>query len=68
MPPSVVSEMNPLTTSHIVLSTAEAYVSQLFIQVVIGFNTTLQGEVKDDKLLNLKVTPESRRKDVLEWK
>lgn len=32
------------------------------------YNTTVQGEVKDDKLLNLKGTPESRRKDVLEWK
>jgi hypothetical protein len=32
------------------------------------YNTTVQVEVKDGKLLNLMVTPESKRKDVLEWK
>jgi hypothetical protein len=32
-----VEEMNPLTTSHIALSTLEANVSQLFIQMASGF-------------------------------
>jgi hypothetical protein len=32
------------------------------------YNTTVQGEVKDGKLLNLKLTPERRPKDVLKWK